>query len=174
LESNQVASLYYLLGIINSRLLNWYYQIENYLEIGKPMAEVKGIYLKKLPIAIGTKEQIQYVEEAVASLLDLCQSRYDKKYSFIHYIQKTYEPKKITEKMEDFELLSYKDFVDELKKQKVKLTELQKMELLEIFDDKKETVMKIDLKIKAIQKDLDFMIFDIYKIKEDVIHRIMD
>jgi hypothetical protein len=174
MESNRVASLYYLLGIINSKLLNWYYQIENYLEIGKPMAEVKGIYLKKLPIAIGTKEQIQYVEEAVASLLDLCQSRYDKKYSFIHYIQKTYEPKKITEKMEDFELLSYKDFVDELKKQKVKLTELQKMELLEIFDDKKETVMKIDLKIKAIQKDLDFMIFDIYKIKEDVIHRIMD
>jgi hypothetical protein len=48
------------------------------------------------------------------------------------------------------------------------------MELLEIFDDEKETVMNIDLKIKAIQKDLDFMIFDIYKIKEAVIHRIMD
>lgn len=50
LEQNLAVDLYYLLGIINSSLLNWYYRIVNYLEVGKTMAEVKGIYIKKLPM----------------------------------------------------------------------------------------------------------------------------
>ena len=42
LDTNESVSLYYLLGVINSKLLNWYYKIVNYLEVGKQMAEVKG------------------------------------------------------------------------------------------------------------------------------------
>lgn len=93
LSNNKDMSSLYLLGIINSTLMNWYYQRENYLEIGKPMAEVKGIYIKKLPIAKGEDEQRVTVEQHVKNLLHLCQLRYNEKNSFIHYIIETYEPK---------------------------------------------------------------------------------
>jgi hypothetical protein len=154
-------------------LLNWYYQIENYLEVGKAMAQVKAIFVKRLPIAIGTDEQIKSVETAVSKLLEICQSKYDKKYSFIHYIQKTYEPKKITEKLEDFELLSYKEFTDELGKQKVKLTATQKMELLELYENTIEAVKDIDRQIELEINTLDKVVLDIYKIPKETAVKIM-
>jgi hypothetical protein len=154
-------------------LLNWYYQIENYLEIGKPMAEVKGTYIKKLPIAIGTKKQIQNVEDDVVKLLDLCQTKYDKKYSFVHYIKMTYEPKKITNKLENFELLSFKNFTAELNKQKVSLTAKQKMELLGIYEGIISEVESINTKIETTRTSLDLTVFDIYKIPSKMINKII-
>lgn len=174
LENNTEISLYYLLGLLNSKLLNWYYQIVNYLEIGKTMAEVKGIYIKKLPIAVGLSEQIQNVEDAVQRLLDLCQKRYDSKYSFIHYIAETYEPRKVSERLLDFEELSFKEFVEELKKVKVKLSASQQKDLLELYEDSINEITGMDKRIKDIQGRLDFMVFDIYKIPAEVVKRIME
>lgn len=174
LEGNKEVSLYYLLGLINSKLMNWYYQIENYLEMGKPMAEVKGIYIRKLPIAIGSKEQIKSVEETVKKLLDVCQKKYVKKYNFIRYIQKSYEPKKITEKLEDFEELSYKKFVEELKKQKVKLSASQQMDLLSLYDGTINEIEDMNKCIEILLYELDMAVFDIYKIPHGAIEKIMD
>ena len=168
LQQNLDVDLYYLLGIINSSLLNWYYRIVNYLEIGKPMAEVKGIYIKKLPIAIGTSEQINNVKEKIGQLLDLCQQKYDKKFTFTNYIQKSYEPKKITEKMEDFENVSFKNYMEELKKQKVKLTASQQMDLLSIYDDTIKEINEINKRIVMVQDALDNHIFEVYQIPEEV------
>lgn len=173
LESNTEVGLYYLLGIINSKLMNWYYQTVNYLEIGKPMAEVKGIYIKKLPIAIGTKEQVQKVESAVEILLRMSQKRFDSKCSFVNYIVKTYEPKKITEKLRDFELLSFKEFVNELKKVKIKLSAVQQKNLLELYEEVLEEIADMDKQIKLIELELDNIIFSIYKIPNEAINRMM-
>ncbi len=167
-------SLYYLLGIINSRLLNWYYQIVNYLEIGKPMAEVKGIYIKKLPIAIGDDVQIKSVEGLVKKLLDICQRQFDIKNSFIHYITKTYEPKKITERLADFEGLSFKEFIDELKKVKVKLTATQQKDLLVLYEDTVNEMVEMENQINSLKNSLDYVVFDIYNTPDSVIQKIMN
>lgn len=173
LQTNTKVSLYYLLGLLNSRLMNWYYQIVNYLEMGKPMAEVKGIYVKKLPIAIGTQEQVQRIEKAVEKLLGMCQVKFNNKYNFIYYIQRIYEPKKVTEKLIDFELLSFKEFVGELKKAKVKLSASQQKDLLGLYEETLIEIVDIDKLIEAVQKELDFIIFDIYNIPEATIDKIM-
>lgn len=167
-------SLYYLLGIINSRLLNWYYQIVNYLEIGKPMAEVKGIYIKKLPIAIGDDVQIKSVEGLVKKLLDICQKQFDSKNGFVHYITKTYEPQKITERLADFEGLSFKEFIDELKKVKVKLTATQQKDLLVLYEDTVNEVAEMENQINSLKNSLDYVVFDIYKTPDSVIQKIMN
>lgn len=173
LESNTEVSLYYLLGLLNSTLLNWYYKIVNYLEIGKPMAEVKGIYIKKLPIAIGMPEQVQNIEQLVQRLLDLYQKRYDSKYDFINYILKAYEPQKISEKVSDFEVLSFKEFLNELKKAKINLSATQQKDLLELFEKSLSDIADMDKSIKEIQKELDFIVFDIYKIPDTIIQKII-
>lgn len=163
-------SLYYLLGIINSRLLNWYYQIVNYLEIGKPMAEVKGTYIKRLPIAIGNDEQIKRVER----LLNMCQKQFESKNDFIHYMEKAYEPKRITEKLLDFERLTFREFIDELKKCKVKLTASQKKDLLVLYEDSVKEIMDMDKEISSLKYSLDYVVFDIYKTPNSVIQRVMN
>ncbi|MCM1136848.1 MAG: Eco57I restriction-modification methylase domain-containing protein, partial [Clostridium sp.] len=167
LESNTSVSLYYLLGLLNSKLLNWYYRTVNYLEIGKPMAEVKGIYIKKLPIAIGTQEQNKNIEIAAVKLLELCQRRYDSKYSFIHYLTKVYEPKKISDILFDFEKISFKDLVNELKRVKVKLSASQQKDLLELYEISAEEIMSMDKQIEDIKKGLDLLVFNVYKITDE-------
>ena len=163
-ENNNSLSLLYLLGLMNSSLLNWYYQIENYLEVGKPMAEVKANALKRLPLAIGSDLQCQVIEENASMLLNICQKRYDSKLKFLDYIINAYEPKKISEKLENFEQLSFKEFLNELKKQKVKLTASQQMELLSLFNEQTNMIQDMTIKINSIHEKLDEKVFEIYNI----------
>lgn len=164
LDTNESVSLYYLLGVINSKLLNWYYKIVNYLEVGKPMAEVKGIYIRKLPVATADIAITESVEVYVKELMELCSRRYLIKQEFITFIMNAYEPRKISEQLERFYDNSFKDFCVELKKQKVKLTASQQMELLPLFDERKKQILEISAHIKTIQISLDDMIFSIYQI----------
>ena len=170
-EASQLSNKY-LLGILNSNLMSWIYQMEHPTEVGKPMAEVKKAFVEALPIAKGTDEQIRKVEEAVDGLLTICQSKHDVRKRFLHYILRAYEPKKVTEKMEMFDLLPFKDFVDELKKQKVKLTPKQQMELVSLYDDQKEDVKMLSVQIANVQKALDDLVFEIYQIPTDVAEQI--
>lgn len=166
--TNEDIGLYYLLGLLNSKLLNWYYQTVNYLEIGKPMAEVKGMYIKKLPIAIGNNEQVLQVESSVKQLLELCQKKYDKKYKFINFICKTYEVKRVTERLREFDKLTFKEFVGELKKQKIKLSVQQQMDLLEMYEEILKDIDSIKRNIRYIQYNLDEIIFVIYNIPKEI------
>ena len=162
----------YLLGILNSSLLNWYYKSVNYLEVGKPMAEVKGIYIRKLPIAIGNSSQTKIIENAVDSLLDMCQHKYETKQKFINYILKAYEPNKISERLDCFENLTFKDFLAELKKQKVRVSATQQMELLSLFEEQVNAIKEMDVSILEVQQLLDNTVFDIYQIPKESVEDI--
>ena len=61
-----------------------------------------------------------------------------------------------------------KDFCVGLKKQKVKLTASQQMELLPLFDERKKQISEICAHIKTIQISLDDIIFSIYQIPSDI------
>lgn len=169
LETNSSVSLYYLLGIINSKLLNWYYKIVNYLEVGKPMAEVKGIYIRKLPIATADSYIMENVENSVKELMDLCSKRYSLKQEFMNFIINAYEPRKVSDNLDRFYENSFKDFCKELKQQKIKLTVAQQMELFPLFDNYKKDIEQISARINAVQSSLDDTIFSIYQISQPVI-----
>ncbi len=168
LETNSSVSLYYLLGVINSKLLNWYYKIVNYLEVGKPMAEVKGIYIRKLPIAIADSSIMEKVENYAKELMDLCSRRNSIKQEFLKFIINAYEPRKTSDQLEHFYENSFKDFCNELKKQKVKLTASQQMELLPLFDEQKNKIVQISARINDIQSSLDDTVFSIYQISQTI------
>lgn len=52
----------YLLGIINSKLTNWYFRHGNFHMVDKPMAEVKVIFVERLPIIL-TDNQVGIIEK---------------------------------------------------------------------------------------------------------------
>lgn len=63
----------FLLGILNSKLLNWYYQVLN-PEKGEALAEVKKSHVAKLPIRFNNenyKKEIQEITKNVDSLIQL-------------------------------------------------------------------------------------------------------
>ena len=167
IDSNHSVSLYYLLGILNSTLMNWYYKIAYYLEVGKPMAEVKAAYIKRLPIALGLPEQTAQIEGYAKKLLSVCQDRFEKGEAFLRYILQAYEPKKLSETMRRFDELSFKDFLTELQRQRAKLSASQQMELLSLYEQKRRERTDANVQIAAAQRALDDLVFRVYQISDD-------
>lgn len=158
--NNKSVDLYYLLGLLNSTLLNWYYRIENYLEVGKPMAQVKAHAVKRLPIAVSSRP----IGDITIELLNLCYQRFEKKLNFINYLRSAYEPQNTSERIASFEQLSFKDFCAELKKQKVKLSASEQMSLLPLFKETTKEIAEITTRINKLQTKLDEEVFSIYGI----------
>lgn len=170
-KSDRVCNKY-LLAILNSTFMSWYYQVTHPLEVGKPMAEVKKNFVEDLPIIEGTPEQKEKTVEIVNELLSLCESRHKSRSLFIEYVENAYEPKKVTEKLESFDFLTFKEFCEELKQQKAKLTAYEQMSLLSLFKEKTEAIETITKQISALQAKLDDEVFSIYGIDSLTAERI--
>ena len=162
----------YLLGLLNSTFMSWYYQTTHPLEVGKPMAEVKKNFVEELPVAVGTNDQTAFTIELVDELLHLCQRRYDHKQQFINYLQHAYEPKAITERIEYFDCVSFKDFCAELKKQKVKLSASAQMDLLPLYEKRIHDIAVFTSQINKLHSKLDDIVFEIYGIDSIAVERI--
>ena len=158
-------SLKYLLGIINSKFMRWFYRHENFHMIDKPFAEIKVVFVERFPIVIAPDQQP--VIALVDKLLENCQARFDKSRWFAKYLAEIYNPKTITERLFEFYKLSFKEFVDELKKQSVKFTPKQEMELMPLFEEKSKEIQKISHTIEMVDNKLNEVIFHIYKLTDE-------
>ena len=163
----------YLLGLLNSILMSWFYQSVHPTEVGKPMAQVKKNFIEELPIVVGSDIQQTKIIEITDSLLTECQKRHEIRRKFVKYIAKIYEPKSISEKLENFDALTYKEFCSELKKQKVKLSSSEQMDLLTLFEATVEQVKEVSVKIKSLYLQLNTLVFEIYGIEENLAQKMM-
>lgn len=71
--NDATANIYFYLGLLNSRLLNWYYQTLN-PEMGEALAEVKKTNIERLPIPspkAAEQEQIAHLAETIESLVGI-------------------------------------------------------------------------------------------------------
>ena len=173
-KSDTTISLYYVLGLLNSVLLNWYFKKENFLEDGKTLAEVKGAHVRNLPLATGSDEQVIKIEEYVHKLLNLCQQRFEERYKLIHYIDKKYTPKSLSGKMKAIEEIDFDVWCKELKAQKCKLTAQDEMNLLSLYESAVEKIKDFDSKIKAISDQMNEIVYEVYGIDKKVKEKIKD
>ena len=163
-NTETLLQLKYLLGLINSRLLKWVFQYDNFTIVNQPLAQTKVIFVERLPIVV-TNDQSQIIS-LVDRLLENCQARFDKAKQFTDYLSAVYAPKTITEKLSEFYKLNFKGFADELKKQKVKLTPKQEMELMPLFNDKVKELAALSQIIERLDNELDDIVFALYGLTE--------
>lgn len=157
--------LKYILGLINSKLLNWIFQYENFHIVGKPLAETKVAYVKRLPIVID-KNQYEVVN-IVDGLLDFHQNFYDNAKEFLDYINIMYKPKKISDKLKKFYEIGFEEFIKELKKQKVKLDDISKFELMKLYNNQKVKLDEIKMGIDKLEIKMNRLVYELYKLTED-------
>jgi len=100
----------------------------------------------------------------VDALLTTNQQRHNKAKAFADYLKAIHSPAKISEKLAAFHTLSFADFIAELKKQKVKLTPKQEMELMPLFQEKAQEIIAISDEIVRLDSQLDEMVFNLYNI----------
>lgn len=79
----------------------------------------------------------------------------------------TYEPKKLTEAMLRFQYMPFKTYLSELKKQGVKLSAKEQMELLKLYEEYQEEINILSKEIEKKYNELNEIVFVIYGISKN-------
>ena len=156
----------YILGLLNSKLMRWVFRYNNAQLVGKPLAQVNAKYIERLPLKHSCEAVLVGI---VDDLITLYGEKIDGVDHFLHFLQATYSFEKPTEKLKEFYLLSFGEFVDELKKKKVALSAKEKMELLSVYDEQKKYLNSIVDKIGKAEQSLDQTVYEIYSLTHEEI-----
>ncbi len=167
-RTNQDYNLKYMLGILNSKLFNLLYQNISQ-EKGRTFAEVKKVYLSKLPIKkIIPANQKPLVEKV---LVMISENKILSKITtnFVHFVTRKYSIEKLSTKLQNWHTLTFTEFIKELKKKKVKLGLAEEAEWAEYFDAEKAKAQAIQLEIDKTDREIDGMVYELYGLTEEEI-----
>jgi len=151
------------LSILNSNLINYFYNIYYW----ESNTNVTKDAIEWIPIPeISLKDQQPFVEKT-DKMLSLNKNLHELTNKFLSTIQNNFKLEKITKKLENFYEWDFKDFLDELKKQKVVMLLTQQDERDPYFKEHKEKVLAVKGEIEKTDKEIDEMVFDLYGLSEE-------
>ncbi|MBE7713763.1 MAG: hypothetical protein E7Z87_08465 [Cyanobacteria bacterium SIG26] len=158
----------FILSLLNSKLFEFLYNAIAQ-EKGRNFAQVKPNNIKKLPIPNTTPEQQQNLASKVEQMMELNKQLHDGIDSALELIQTEYQPKKISQNLEKFYTLGIHPFIEELEKQKIKLSLTQKEELIIWYKEKSDKLNKIKQQIDALNNEIDQEVYKLYNLTDEEI-----
>jgi hypothetical protein len=164
----QSAELKYLLALLNSKLLAFYYQ-----SVFGGFIDVYPNYLKAMPIPEIPKDDQQPLIEKADLMLSANKELYVVTAQFLNLLVNKHQGLKLTEKLSEWSLLSSKDFLKELSKQKIKFPLTEQAEWMVYFEQEKSKANLFRETIDSADKELNKMVYLLYGLTEDEI-RIVD
>ena len=163
--------LKFLLGIINSNLFKFLYNWK-LDESGKIYPQVKKVNIEWLPIAnFDTSENISILVESLSSILEeQCKIRV----KFLKYLDSQIQGVYKYSGLQNWQELTFGDFIKELNKaiKKAggeKLTKTDEMDWMDIFESKKAEAQSLKTEIDKTDKEIDQMVYKLYKLTEEEI-----
>ena len=158
----------YLLTLLNSKLINFYYS--SIFNLGAEFTTAVAIEnLDELPIKkISSSEQKSFIEKADI-MLSLNKQLQEKKNKFINRIKSNLEIEKITKKLDAFYNFDFKTFITELKKQKIKLYLKQQDEWEDYFSSYKKEINVLQFQINKTDNEIDQMVYELYELTDEEI-----
>jgi len=144
----------FLLAVLNSKFLTYYLKTEfhdkhlagGYLAINKSTIDY-------LPLVEISKNDQQPLADLAEKMLSFNNNLQDSRNNFIKRITDNLDNVKITGKLEKFDELDFKQFLSELKKQKIEISLKQQGEWNKFFDDEKLACNTIVEHIQATDKN---------------------
>jgi len=156
----------YLLCLLNSNLLDFYFK-RIYSDSRDVFPLMKSGNIEHLPIYITSLQNQQSFSDLAEKMLLLNNELNISKNRFLKRLTDNLNNIKITKKIEDFEKLDFKQFVAELKKQKITLTLKQQDEWEAYFNDYKGVCSAAVNHIEATDRVIDQMVYELYGLTEE-------
>ncbi|MHA6250030.1 Eco57I restriction-modification methylase domain-containing protein [Pontibacter sp. CAU 1760] len=167
---SSTLSIKFLEALLNSGLMKWVFQFDNFHMVGKPLAEVKVVFVERLPIIIAEFQQ-DFIEKA-----DLMRAKnrelQELANKFITLLKAEFNTVTPSQKMMQWYNLSWSDFVKEIAKSKVKLTLAQKAEWISYFEAQQKLATQIQQQLQHTDNEIDQMVYQLYDLTTDEIELI--
>jgi tRNA G10 N-methylase Trm11 len=164
-------ALKYILALLNSKLMNFIYQ-SIAQEKGKLFAEVKKVYLEKLPIKIISLDEQQIFVEKVSSLLDANQQLFRIQKDFLDLVESNFGKDKFTKKLEKWFELDWNTLSDEFEKSKIKLSLKQQKQWKAFFEEEQPQATKYVEQITQTDQEIDNLVYKLYELSAEEIEMI--
>ena len=159
--------LKFILALLNSKLLNWFFQFENFHMVGKPLAEVKVVFVERLPIVIA--EQRDIFIKNVDYIIAVNQNLNELLKDFKNLLINKFEIGKLSEKLQNWAALDFKSFLAELQKAKIKFTLSEEADWLLYFTEQKQKTQTLKAEIDKTDREIDRMVYELYGLTEEEI-----
>ncbi|MAX81313.1 MAG: restriction endonuclease subunit M [Crocinitomicaceae bacterium] len=162
--------LYSMLAQLNSKLMLFYHSSKSSSE-NKAFAQFKGIYIESFPYVQNKNPEFKLCIENISQLKSTLQN---KSKSFQDYLGNTQYGVTISNKLQNWHELSFADFIKELNKaiKKAggeKLSKLDEMEWMEVFETKKAEAQEIKAEIDKTDREIDQLVYKLYGLTDDEI-----
>jgi predicted transcriptional regulator len=155
---------------LNSKLLGYYHKTKNSDE-NKAFAQFKGVYIEGFPYVENTNEIFQILVERNILLVENLRESLN---TFTKYLQSQFSIEKLSKKIQNWHDLDFADFIKELNKaiKKAggdKLSKMDEMEWMEVFETKKAEAQAIKTEIDKTDKEIDQMVYELYGLTDEEI-----
>ena len=157
----------YLLGILNSKLLDYFFK--SYAKVMDYRYEYYPNPVGKLRIKIADSTKQSVVKKLVIKICDLINQRATIIKQTTDLFASKYKLIKISSKLQNWHELEFADFLNELKKSKVELNLSEESEWLKYFTEQKLTVHQHNSQIYQTDKEIDQMVYELYGLTKEEI-----
>jgi len=167
LKENINLDLKYLLALLNSKLISFYY-IKKFTNESSLTNAISTKNLFEIPINISNNQQ-PFIEKA-NQILTLNKDLQEVSSKYQRTLQREFEQiDKLSKKLESWYDLNYADFLKELKKKKVELSLSQKAEWEDYFLAEQQKAIALKTKIDTTDKEIDAMVYELYGLTQEEI-----
>jgi len=168
-KENSDISLKYILSILNSSLMSYYFIGNTAKSVRKLFPKIILNDLRKFPIKIiSLIEQLPFIEKADI-MLTLNTEFQEFIQKFHRTLQRKFNLEDLPGKLHNWHQLTYAEFIKELGKKKVKLSLAEEAEWEEYFNQEKAKALEIKAKIDATDREIDRMVYQLYGLTEEEI-----
>lgn len=165
---NDKCDVKFLMAILNSKLLDFYFQLI-FSDSRSTFPIMKSGNIESLPIKyISLDKQTPFVAKANNMLL-LSKELQEQSQKFQRTLTRKFELTKLPNKLQEWYLLTYSDFIKELTKQKIKLSLSEEAEWEEYFTAEAKKVLALKTAIDNTDKEIDDMVYKLYDLTEEEI-----
>lgn len=157
-----------LLCVLNSSLV-WKFLTSICVVRSGGYIEVKPQYFEQIPvpeIADKQRDSITQIADLMLSLNEQLQTLTSR---FVRTLQRKFSIDKLSKKLENWHELSYKDFIKELSKKKIKMSLGDEAEWEEYFLAEQTKAQKLITEIERTDREIDQMVYKLYDLTDDEI-----
>ncbi|MBD3338067.1 MAG: N-6 DNA methylase [Candidatus Lokiarchaeota archaeon] len=162
---NNNFDLYIFLGILNSRLISYYYN----LFMGESNTNLTKEAFEQIPIPKLISSKHESLSKQVKAILNNNKRKQDLLNKFLSNLKINFKLKKITNKIITFYKADYKEFIYELKKQNIKINPQLQDEWYDYYYEYQKKLTEIETIITDSDRLIDQMVYELYGLTQDEI-----
>lgn len=164
------VDLKYILGILNSSLIDYFYRKNYSLDAGFTITVTKA-NLDSIPIPRwipSNKIQNELVSKT-SDLVNQVKLFSITKKTYLQHLQSKFSIEKPSTKLQHWPDLDFKGFLGELKKAKVKLSLSEEAEWMAYFSEQKAKALALQSDITRLDAEIDALVYELYGLTEEEI-----